>query len=260
MGKILGIDLGTTNCCVAVVEGVSPQVLANREGSRTTPSIVAFTEDGDRLVGPDRQAPGDHQPAEHGLRGQAPDRPEVRATRDVAARPRGAALRARRGGQRRRQDPDPRPRSTARRRSPPSSCARSRSSPRRPWASRSREAIITVPAYFDDAQRQATHDAGRIAGPRGAAHHQRAHRGGARLRPRPRTGSADDRGLRPRRRHLRHLDPRARRRHLRGQGDRRRHVPRRRGLRPADHGLAARRLPQARPASTCARTAWRCSG
>ena len=51
MGKILGIDLGTTNCCVAVVEGATPQVLSNREGSRTTPSIVGFTEENDRLVG-----------------------------------------------------------------------------------------------------------------------------------------------------------------------------------------------------------------
>jgi molecular chaperone DnaK len=51
MSKILGIDLGTTNCCAAVVEGASPRVIANREGSRTTPSIVGFTEDHDRLVG-----------------------------------------------------------------------------------------------------------------------------------------------------------------------------------------------------------------
>ena len=51
MGRILGIDLGTTNCCASVVEGVTPQVLTNREGSRTTPSIVGFTEDGERLVG-----------------------------------------------------------------------------------------------------------------------------------------------------------------------------------------------------------------
>ncbi len=51
MSKIIGIDLGTTNSCVAVVEAFSPRVLANRDGSRTTPSIVAFTPDGDRLVG-----------------------------------------------------------------------------------------------------------------------------------------------------------------------------------------------------------------
>ena len=50
MSKILGIDLGTTNCCVAVVEGGTPQVICNREGSRTTPSIVGFSEDNERLA------------------------------------------------------------------------------------------------------------------------------------------------------------------------------------------------------------------
>src|SRR5215217_3383107 len=51
MSKILGIDLGTTNSCVAIVDATVPRVLGNREGSRTTPSIVAFAEEGDRLVG-----------------------------------------------------------------------------------------------------------------------------------------------------------------------------------------------------------------
>src|ERR671929_2370107 len=51
MSKIIGIDLGTTNSCVAVVDVTTPQVISNREGSRTTPSVVGFTEDGDRLVG-----------------------------------------------------------------------------------------------------------------------------------------------------------------------------------------------------------------
>src|SRR3954466_13022538 len=51
MPKIIGIDLGTTNSCVSVVDVATPQVIANREGSRTTPSVVGFTEDGERLVG-----------------------------------------------------------------------------------------------------------------------------------------------------------------------------------------------------------------
>ena len=100
------------------------------------------------------------------------------------------------------------------------------------------EAVITVPAYFDDTQRQATKDAGRIAGPRRQAHHQRAHRLGPGLRPGQEEGRADRR-LRPGRRHLRHLHPRAGRRRVRGQGDQRRHPPGWRRLRPADHRLAA---------------------
>lgn len=51
MGKVIGIDLGTTNSCVAVMEGGEPTVIANTEGARTTPSVVAFTKDGDRIVG-----------------------------------------------------------------------------------------------------------------------------------------------------------------------------------------------------------------
>ncbi len=51
MGKVIGIDLGTTNSCVAVMDGKAPKVIDNSEGTRTTPSIVAFTDDGDRLVG-----------------------------------------------------------------------------------------------------------------------------------------------------------------------------------------------------------------
>ncbi len=105
MGKMIGIDLGTTNSCVAVMEGGVPQVIPNQEGARTTPSIVGFTAKGERLVGADRQAPGPHQPEEHRVRGEAAHRPQVRL-----ARGRGGAqvhaLPARGGPQRRRPHPD----------------------------------------------------------------------------------------------------------------------------------------------------------
>ncbi len=81
MAKVIGIDLGTTNSCVAIMEAGDPVVITNAEGSRITPSVVAFTEGGERLVGPDRPPPGDHEPGEHHLRGQAPDRPPLRGSR-----------------------------------------------------------------------------------------------------------------------------------------------------------------------------------
>ena len=71
MAKIIGIDLGTTNSCVAVMEGGEPKVIPNEEGGRTTPSVVGFTKTGERLVGPSRQAAGDYQPGEHRLFDQA---------------------------------------------------------------------------------------------------------------------------------------------------------------------------------------------
>lgn len=61
MGKIIGIDLGTTNSCVAVMEGGQPTVIANTEGARTTPSVVAFTKTGERLVGEPAKTSGSYQ-------------------------------------------------------------------------------------------------------------------------------------------------------------------------------------------------------
>ena len=162
MGKILGIDLGTTNCCVAVVEGTAPQVLANREGSRTTPSIVAFTEDGERLVGQiaKRQAitnPLNTVFAVKRLVGRKFDSQETAHAREVLSY---EIVRAGNG--------DVKIVSRGKEFSPEEissfNLQEIKEFSEEVLGEEITEAIITVPAYFDDAQRQATRDAGRIAG------------------------------------------------------------------------------------------------
>ena len=162
MAKVLGIDLGTTNSCCAVIEVGSPQVIANREGARTMPSIVAFTEDGERLVGQiaKRQAitnPSQTIYAVKRLIGRKWAAPEIRDARDhlsypIVPAPNGdVKIRVR--------DRDYSPEEIAAfvLREIKEFCEEA-------FGEEIREAIITVPAYFDDSQRQATRDAGRIAG------------------------------------------------------------------------------------------------
>jgi len=162
VSKILGIDLGTTNCCVAAVEGTSPQVLANREGSRTTPSIVAFTEEGDRLVGQiaKRQAitnPLNTVFAVKRLVGRKFDSQETAHARQILPY---EIVRAANG--------DVKIRSRGHEYSPEEISAfilhEIKEFSEEVLGEEITEAIVTVPAYFDDAQRQATRDAGRIAG------------------------------------------------------------------------------------------------
>ena len=162
MGKILGIDLGTTNCCVSVVEGATPQVLTNREGSRTTPSIVGFTEDGERLVGQiaKRQAitnPMNTVFAVKRLVGRKYEADETQHAREVLPY---EIVRAVNG--------DVKIRARTREYSPEEISAfilrEIKEFSEEALGEEITEAIITVPAYFDDAQRQATRDAGRIAG------------------------------------------------------------------------------------------------
>jgi molecular chaperone DnaK len=162
LGRILGIDLGTTNCCVAVVEGATPQVLSNREGSRTTPSIVGFTEDNDKLVGQiaKRQAitnPMNTVFAVKRLVGRKYDSEETQHAREILPY---EIVRAVNG--------DVKIRARAREYSPEEISAfilkELKEFSEEALGEEITEAIITVPAYFDDAQRQATRDAGRIAG------------------------------------------------------------------------------------------------
>jgi molecular chaperone DnaK len=162
MGKLIGIDLGTTNSCVAVMEGSDPVVIANQEGSRTTPSMVAFTDSGERLVGQTakRQAvtnPENTVFAVKRLIGRKFDSAEVQ--NDVKVLPykiskasNGDAHLSIRG-----KDYSPAEISAM-------ILTKMKETAEDYLGEKVTEAVITVPAYFNDSQRQATKDAGRIAG------------------------------------------------------------------------------------------------
>ena len=162
MGKIIGIDLGTTNSCVAVMEGGDPVVIANKEGSRTTPSMVAFTENGERLVGQTakRQAITNPENTIFGVKrliGRKYDSPEVQ--RDIKILP-YKVVKAANG--------DAHVMIRGKEYSPAEISAmilqKMKETAEDYLGEKVTEAVITVPAYFNDSQRQATKDAGRIAG------------------------------------------------------------------------------------------------
>ncbi len=162
MGKVIGIDLGTTNSCVAVLEGGDPVVIANSEGGRTTPSVVAFTDKGERLVGQiaKRQAitnPENTIFAVKRLIGRKYDSPEVQ--KDIQVLP-YKIVKAPNG--------DAHVEVRGRAYSPAEISAiilqKMKQTAEDYLGEKVSEAVITVPAYFNDSQRQATKDAGRIAG------------------------------------------------------------------------------------------------
>ncbi len=138
MSKIIGIDLGTTNSCVAVMEGGKPTVIANAEGDRTTPSVVAYTKDGERLVGKvaKRQAIVNH------------DNTVISIKREM-----GTNYKAKLNGK----DYTPQEVSAM-------VLAKLKADAESYLGETVTQAVITVPAYFNDSQRQATKDAGKIAG------------------------------------------------------------------------------------------------
>jgi molecular chaperone DnaK len=162
MGRVIGIDLGTTNCCVAVMDGGTPAVIPNKEGARTTPSIVAFTEKGEKLVGQiaKRQAvtnPKNTVYAVKRLIGRKFNSPEVQQAKRFAPY---QIVEAANGDVRVRvRDRDYSPQEIS-----AMILARLKEMSEEFLQADVNEAIITVPAYFDDSQRQATKDAGRIAG------------------------------------------------------------------------------------------------
>ena len=138
MSKIIGIDLGTTNSCVAVMEGGEPTVIPNAEGSRTTPSVVGFTKDGERLVG---------QVAKHQAIANAEN--TIRSIK----RDMGSTIKVKAGGK----EYSPQEISAM-------ILGKLKADAEKYLGEKVTQAVITVPAYFTDAQRQATKDAGKIAG------------------------------------------------------------------------------------------------
>ena len=138
MAKVIGIDLGTTNSCVAVLEGGEPQIIANNEGMRTTPSVVAFTKDGERIVG----EPAKRQAVTNAERTVTSIKTHMGTDYKVDIDGKGYT--------------------------PQEISAiilqKSKADAEGYLGQQVTEAVITVPAYFTDAQRQATKDAGRIAG------------------------------------------------------------------------------------------------
>ncbi len=162
MAKVIGIDLGTTNSCVAVMEGSTPKVIENAEGARTTPSIVAFTDDGERLVGQPAKRQGVTNPertffAIKRLIGRTFDDPMTK--KDIGLVP-YKIIKAGNG--------DAWVQADAKQYSPSQISAftlqKMKETAEAYLGSTVTQAVITVPAYFNDAQRQATKDAGKIAG------------------------------------------------------------------------------------------------
>ena len=162
MGKIIGIDLGTTNSCVAVMEGGTPRVIENTEGDRTTPSIVAFVDDDEVLVGQPakRQAvtnPTNTLYAVKRLIGRRFDEKAVQKDLDLVPY---SIVKADNG--------DAWVEASGKKMAPPEVSARvlmkMKTTAEEYLGEEVSEAVITVPAYFNDSQRQATKDAGKIAG------------------------------------------------------------------------------------------------
>ncbi|MBU4163810.1 MAG: molecular chaperone DnaK [Alphaproteobacteria bacterium] len=162
MSKIIGIDLGTTNSCVAIMDGKNPKVIENAEGARTTPSVVAFTEGGERLIGQPARRQGVTNPdftfyAIKRLIGRTFDDPT--AQKDKAMSPFGIVKAPNGDAWVKGRDKDYSPQEIS-----AFILTKMKETAEAYLGSKVTQAVITVPAYFNDAQRQATKDAGKIAG------------------------------------------------------------------------------------------------
>jgi molecular chaperone DnaK (HSP70) len=224
MGKVIGIDLGTTNSCVAVMEGTSPKVVENAEGARTTPSIVAFTDDGERLVGQPAKRQAVTNPektifAVKRLIGRRYDDPMVEKDKKLVPYKISKASNG-----------DAWVEADGKQYSPSQISAfilqKMKETAEAHLGAKVEQAVITVPAYFNDAQRHQKRRRSRRV--HRGAHHQRAHRRRARVWPRQAGRQVENRGLRPRRRHLRYFHPGTPQRRLPSPEHEREHASRRR--------------------------------
>jgi len=160
MGKIIGIDLGTTNSCVAVIDGGDPRVLENAEGKKTTPSVVVFKKDGERVVGDTakRQIVTNHDRAVYSIK-----RFMGRRYDEITTEREEVPYKVKKGSK-----GDARIVIGDKEYTPPEISAmilqKMRQTAEEKIGEKINEAVVTVPAYFNDAQRQATKDAGKIAG------------------------------------------------------------------------------------------------
>ncbi len=161
MGKILGIDLGTTNSAMAIIEGGQPKILENAEGSRTTPSVIAISKSGERLVGQSakRQAVTNPKNTVHSVKrliGRKFDDSEVKKDMELVSYD---IIKSESGVKVKMGDKDYSPQEIS-----AMILSKLKADAESKIGEKITEAVITVPAYFDDAQRQATKDAGKIAG------------------------------------------------------------------------------------------------
>src|SRR5213596_4161514 len=162
MGKIIGIDLGTTNCCVAVLEGGTVQIVPNKEGGRTTPSVVGITDKGERLVGQiaKRQAITNPENTVYSIKRLIGRKFDSKEVREALKRLPYKVVPASNG--------DAHVEIRGKHYSPAEVSAmilqKMKQTAEDYLGEPVTEAVITVPAYFDDSQRQATKDAGQIAG------------------------------------------------------------------------------------------------
>jgi len=160
MSKVIGIDLGTTNSCVAVMDHKEPKVINNEEGSRTTPSVVAYTTDGDRLVGPSARRQAITNPANTIFSVKRFMGMKLNDIQEEANKVPYNVVAGSEGGCRIEID--------GKKLSPPEVSAqiilKLKRAAEKYLGQEVKEAVVTVPAYFNDAQRQATKDAGKIAG------------------------------------------------------------------------------------------------